>query len=94
MNKVNYGIDAPQVIRNLTIFGIIGFLVPLFFPFIKAGPVTFDTRGFYWMGIISDFRHMKEYQRNFVEAGLQTEFLPANYLTTFPPLPILKIKKV
>jgi len=44
-------------------------------------------------GIISDFRHMKEYQKNFVEAGLQTEFLPANYFTTFPPLPILKIKK-
>lgn len=237
MNRVNYGIDAPHVIRNLFIFGIIGFLVPMFFPLINAGPVTFDTRGFYWMGIlclvmaiwmiiysmygklrhrdrilsmiewkgnemvldvgtgrglmaigaakrlttgksigidiwnaedltqnkmentmnnaalegvkekidiknedatamsfadntfdvvvsnlclhniynvpgrkkacmeisrvlkpggtavISDFRHMKEYQKNFEEAGLKTEFFPANYLTTFPPLPILKITK-
>lgn len=44
--------------------------------------------------IISDFRHMKEYKNNFVQAGLQTEILPATYFTTFPPLAILKINKV
>jgi len=43
--------------------------------------------------IISDFRHIREYKNNFVQAGLQTELLPAAYFTTFPPLPILKIYK-
>jgi ubiquinone/menaquinone biosynthesis C-methylase UbiE len=45
-------------------------------------------------GIISDFKHLKEYQNNFMESGLQTEILPAGYFNTFPPLAILKIKKV
>lgn len=44
-------------------------------------------------GIISDFKHMKEYKHNFDQLGLHTELLPASYLTTFPPLPILKISK-
>ena len=44
-------------------------------------------------GIISDYKHTKEYQRNFEQMGLQTTLLPANYLTTFPPLRILTIKK-
>ena len=44
-------------------------------------------------GIISDYRHMKEYKKNFEKAGLKTEFYPANYFFTFPPLGILKIKK-
>ena len=44
--------------------------------------------------IISDFRHMKEYKSNFEQAGLQTRFYPASYLTTFPPLPILKATKI
>jgi ubiquinone/menaquinone biosynthesis C-methylase UbiE len=44
--------------------------------------------------IISDFKHMKEYKNNFDQAGLQTEIIPASYFTTFPPLAILKIKKV
>ncbi len=44
-------------------------------------------------GIISDFRHMKEYKNNFVQSGLKAEMLPASYLTTYPPLPILKIQK-
>lgn len=43
--------------------------------------------------IISDFRHMKEYKRNFDAAGLETEMIPAAYLTTFPPLSILRVKK-
>ncbi len=238
MKKADYGIDAPGVVRNLFIFGIIGFVLPLFFPLIKVGPVNFDTRGFIWMGIpctlmgvwmllysvygklrhrdrmlnlvdwkgnemvldvgtgrglfmigaakklttgkstgidiwnaedltknsmentlnnaalegvkdkvevknenamhmsfadntfdfvfsnlclhnmynaedrkkacneisrvlkkggtgiISDFRHMNEYKNNFIQSGLEAKRLPASYLTTFPPLPILKINKV
>jgi SAM-dependent methyltransferase len=45
------------------------------------------------IGIISDFKHLKEYRNNFEQSGLQTEIIPASYFTTFPPLPILKIKK-
>jgi ubiquinone/menaquinone biosynthesis C-methylase UbiE len=238
MKKIDYGIDAPHVIRNLIIFSAIGFLMPLCFPLIEIGPVNLDTSGFIWMGIgcgfmtiwmlvyslygklkhrdrilnminwkgsetvldvgtgrglmaigaakrlttgksigidiwntedltkntientidnavlegvkdkveikndnaihmsfpdnsfdvvisnlclhniynvedrkkacaeisrvlvkggtaiISDFRHIKEYQNNFIQSGLQTELLPASYFTTFPPLAILKVKKI
>lgn len=237
MKKANYGIDAPHVIRNLIIFSVLGFLLPLFFPIIKLGSIVLDTSGFWAMGvacgltalvmilyskygklkhrdrilnliswkgnetvldigtgrgllmigaakrlstgksigidiwntedltnnvienaeinaelegvtdrieiknenamkmdfpdqsfdviisnmclhniynapdrkiaceeicrvlknggtaIISDFRHMKEYENNFVEAGMQIEFFPASYLTTFPPVAMLKITK-
>jgi arsenite methyltransferase len=51
MKKADYGIDAPGVIRNLFIFSAIGFLLPVFFPLIKIGPVNFDVTGFTWMGI-------------------------------------------
>lgn len=44
-------------------------------------------------GVISDFKHMKEYEKNFRQAGLQTETFAASYFTTFPPLAILKIRK-
>jgi arsenite methyltransferase len=46
------------------------------------------------VGIISDFRHVKEYKSNFDQLGLQTTLLSANYLSTFPPLRILVIKKL
>ena len=238
MKKINYGIDAPHVIRNLFIFSAIGFLLPVFVPLIKIGQVTIYISGFIWMGIacglmavwmllysvygklkhrdrilnmidwkgsemvldvgtgrgllaigaakrlttgkstgidiwnmedltknkientidnavfagvkdkveiknenatsmsfadntfdivisnlclhniynmqdrkkacneicrvlkkggigiISDFRHIKEYKNNFLQSGLQTEILPASYFTTFPPLAILKINKI
>ncbi len=45
------------------------------------------------IAIISDFRHIKEYKDHFHNAGLQVAFYPASYLTTFPPLPILKLIK-
>lgn len=238
MKKIDYGIDAPGVIRNLFIFSVIGFLLPRFYPLIKIGQLNIYIGGFIWMGIacgfmaiwmllysiygklkhrdrilnlinwkgdeivldvgtgrgllmigaakrlttgksigidiwnmedltkntmentldnavlegvkdkveikndnatnmsfadntfdvvisnlclhniynneerkkacneiarvlknggigvISDFKHMREYKNNFAQAGLQTEVFPASYFTTFPPLTILKIKKV
>ncbi len=50
MKKIDYGIDAPHVIRNLFIASATGFLVPVFFPLIKIGQVNFDTSGFLLMG--------------------------------------------
>lgn len=238
MKKINYGIDAPGVIRNLIIFSVIGFLLPKFYPLIRIGQLNIYIGGFIWMGItcglmalwmllyslygklkhrdriinlvnwsgnemvldvgtgrgllmigaakrlttgksigidiwnledltqnamentldnavlegvkdkvdikndnasnmsfadntfdvvisnlclhniynieerkkacneiarvlkkggtgiISDFKHMREYKNNFAQAGLHTEVFPASYFTTFPPLAILKIKKV
>jgi len=43
--------------------------------------------------IISDFRHMKEYEANFKSLGFETRKHPADYLTTFPPLDILEVRK-
>lgn len=43
--------------------------------------------------VISDFRHVKEYNQNFKELGLKTELLPAAYLTTFPAVTTLIVKK-
>ena len=51
MKKIDYGIDAPHVIRNLFIFSAIGFLLPVFFPIIKLGPVNFAASGFIGMGV-------------------------------------------
>ena len=50
MKKIDYGIDAPHVIRNLFVFSAIGFLLPVF-PLIKIGQVNIYTSGFIWMGI-------------------------------------------
>jgi arsenite methyltransferase len=43
--------------------------------------------------IIADFRHMHEYKKNFDQLGLENKLLPANYLTTFPAVGILVVKK-
>ena len=43
--------------------------------------------------IVSDWRHVKEYNRNFKELGLQTQLLPAQYLTTFPAITTVIVKK-
>jgi arsenite methyltransferase len=45
------------------------------------------------IALISDFRHMQEYKYNFDAVGLTTEMLGANYLSTFPPLKILVVRK-
>lgn len=51
MNKINYGIDAPKVIRNLIIIGLIIGTLSVFFPDIKIGEVEIHIFGFIWMGI-------------------------------------------
>ena len=51
MKRINYGIDAPHVIRNLVMASVIGFLLPIFLPVINIGRVRFDTSGFIPMGI-------------------------------------------
>jgi len=43
--------------------------------------------------IIADFRHMREYKKNFDDIGLKNQLLPANYLTTFPAVGILVVQK-
>lgn len=50
--KVNYGIDAPGVIRNLLLAGAVALLIGIFGPpIIKLGPVQIESHGFIWMGI-------------------------------------------
>jgi len=46
------------------------------------------------IAIISDFRHVKEYETNFKAVGFETLRHPADYLTTFPPLDILEVRKL
>ncbi len=43
--------------------------------------------------IISDFRHVKDYQNSFETLGFQTTLFTSNFFTTFPPLRILVIRK-
>lgn len=43
--------------------------------------------------IISDWKHMSEYKKNFDTLGLETRMLSANYFITYPPLRILVVKK-
>ncbi|QKJ32397.1 class I SAM-dependent methyltransferase [Mucilaginibacter mali] len=48
--KVNYGIDAPGVVRNLVILGTILIITVIIFPHVKVGSTDIDTRGFIWSG--------------------------------------------
>jgi len=43
--------------------------------------------------IVADWRHVREYKSNFDEFGLHTKLLPANYLTTFPAVGMVLVKK-
>lgn len=43
--------------------------------------------------IISDYRHTREYAQLLTAAGLSVQRLPANWLTTFPPLAIVVARK-
>lgn len=51
MEKVNYGIDAPKVIRNLIIIGVLVGLLSVLFPKIEIGDLEIITSGFIWTGI-------------------------------------------
>ncbi len=46
--KVNYGIDAPGVVRNLFLGGLAAFIIPMLFPIITIRSVVIDTRGLFW----------------------------------------------
>lgn len=48
MNKVDYGIDAPGVIRNLFLAAVICLIVPNLFPKIIVGQLIIDTSGLRW----------------------------------------------
>ncbi|MBS3915888.1 MAG: hypothetical protein KG003_15435 [Bacteroidetes bacterium] len=48
---------------------------------------------FYGNPIISDFRHLKENQKKFDEAGMQTKLLPASYFITIPTVAVLQVSK-
>jgi len=50
--KTSYGIDAPGVIRNLFIVGVVLLILPFIFPFIKIGSVSIDITWFIWPGIV------------------------------------------
>jgi arsenite methyltransferase len=49
VNKPDYGIDAPAVMRNLFLFGGACLLIGLFAPpLIRLGPLSIVTGSFYW----------------------------------------------
>jgi arsenite methyltransferase len=50
MKNVNYGVDAPDVIRNLAIAGIIGLVIPNFFPVVTLGSTQINLEGFITTG--------------------------------------------
>jgi len=47
-SKPGYGVDAPEVIRNLFVAALIALGIAIFFPAIHVGPVTFITRPMAW----------------------------------------------
>src|ERR1700754_2409483 len=48
--RINYGVDAPGVIRNLFIGAFTLLFIAIFFPLVKIGSVNIDTRGLIWSG--------------------------------------------
>ena len=47
--KLDYGVDAPAVMRNFFIFGTLCLLIAIFAPHIvHLGPVDINARSFYW----------------------------------------------
>jgi len=43
--------------------------------------------------IITDWRHVKEYKNNFDELGISTTYIAGNYLTTFPAVSMVIVRK-
>jgi arsenite methyltransferase len=48
--SVNYGVDAPGVIRNLLIAGVFVLIVPFIFPVLKIGTFSMDITWLIWSG--------------------------------------------
>src|SRR6201995_2451044 len=48
--RVNYGVDAPGVIRNLIVAGVLVFILPFVFPVIKIGTFALDITWLVWSG--------------------------------------------
>jgi arsenite methyltransferase len=47
--KLDYGVDAPAVMRNLFLFGTLCGLIAIFAPpLVHLGPITLSSRPFYW----------------------------------------------
>lgn len=47
--KPNYGVDAPNVLRNFLLSGFACLLIAIFSPrFVHLGPVVLDARSFFW----------------------------------------------
>jgi SAM-dependent methyltransferase len=51
MVKVDYGVDAPGVIRNLFVAAAICLIVPFIFPMVTIGPVIIDMHGLLWASL-------------------------------------------
>jgi len=51
MNKIDYGIDAPKVIRNLFVFGILCILFVILIPFINISATPSALQSFMWTGV-------------------------------------------
>lgn len=52
MKKIDYGIDAPGVIRNLFIIGVFAFAIGIIFPYIRIGIVVLQNNTFLFTGFI------------------------------------------
>lgn len=51
MEKKDYGIDAPKVIRNLFLVGIVITALSILFPIINIGSFRMNISGFIWSGL-------------------------------------------
>jgi arsenite methyltransferase len=49
-NKPNYGVDAPGVIRNLLLIGVVVLILSQLFPEFRIGAAVIQTRYFAWPG--------------------------------------------
>ena len=78
-----YKNQTDTINKNILVFFIINAFVSIATYFL----IVYKT------GAINPFLYQGEYQKYFIQSGMQTEFLPASYFKTFPPLSILEINK-